>query len=265
MSIAAPQPNEPFEWTQAPWGAVLRCRPLLAYADHFFTAGDLTLREDQSEWAAVAALAGVPPASLRLLTQVHGNTIVTAAPESAVVRPTADGMITGDASLALVVRVADCAPLLMADTRTGAVAAVHAGWRSTMTSIGPAAVAAMTRLYRTRPNDLIVALGPSLGTCCGEMGEEVVEAFRAAGHNAPSLERWFTREPGRKPHFDLWAANREQLERAGVPPHAIHVAGLCTRTYPDAFHSYRARGAAAGRMAAVIRGHGATGNTEVTG
>lgn len=202
----------------------------------------------------MAALAGVPRAGLRLLNQVHGSAVVRADAASEPGRPTADGVITNDPSVALVVRVADCAPLLMADTRTGAVAAVHAGWRSTMQSIGPGAVAAMTRAYGTSPADLVVALGPSLGTCCGEMGEEVVEAFAAAGHDAATLQRWFIREPGRKPHFDLWTANREQLERAGVPPHAIHVAGLCTRNYPDVFHSYRARGAGAGRMAAVIRG-----------
>jgi YfiH family protein len=253
MSMSDPQPNDPFEWTQAPWGAVLRCRPLLRYADHFFTTGNLTLRDDPSEWDAVAALAGVAPSSLRLLHQVHGNDIVIADPDPTAARPTADGAVTDDPALALVVRVADCAPLLMADTRRGVVAAVHAGWRSTMSSIGPAAIATMSRVYGTRPGDVLVALGPSLGTCCGEMGDEVVEAFRAAGHAADTLDRWFVREPGRKPHFDLWTANRDQLERAGVPPDAIHVAGLCTRTYPDAFHSYRARGAAAGRMAAVIR------------
>ncbi len=201
----------------------------------------------------MAALAGVPPSALRLLNQVHGHQVVVADPAPDAARPTADGAITDDPALALVVRVADCAPLLMADTRRGVVAAVHAGWRSTMASIGPAAVGAMTRSYGTHPADLIVALGPSLGTCCGEMGEEVVDAFRAAGHDADTLERWFLREPARKPHFDLWGANREQLERAGVPPQAIHAAELCTRTYPDTFHSYRARGTRAGRMAGVIR------------
>ena len=185
----------------------------------------------------MASLSGVPTSALRLLHQVHGKDVVIADPDPAAARPTADGAVTHDRALALVVRVADCAPLLMADTRRGVVAAVHAGWRSTMQSIGPGAVAVMTRTYGTRSQDLVVALGPSLGTCCGEMGEEVVDAFRAAGHDAASLERWFIREAGRKPHFDLWTANREQLERAGVPPGAIHVAGLCTRTYPDAFHS----------------------------
>jgi copper oxidase (laccase) domain-containing protein len=85
------------------------------------------------------------------------------------------------------------------------------------------------------------------------MGEEVVEAFRAAGHDEDTLRRWFVREPGKRPHFDLWRANREQLEQAGVPAASIHTAELCTRTHPEFFHSYRAAGAGAGRMAAVIR------------
>ena len=211
------------------------------------------LRDDQAEWDALAGLAGVPRASLRLLNQVHGRDLVVADPAAGETRPTADGIVTGDPTLALVVRVADCAPLLIADVRRGAVAAVHAGWRSTMQSIAPAAVARMEREFGSRPDELVVALGPSLGRCCGEMGEEVVGAFRAAGHTDRSLERWFVREPGRRPYFDLWLANRDQLESAGVASDAIHVAGLCTRTYPEVFHSYRARGGAAGRMAGVIR------------
>lgn len=256
MSIPVPQPNDGFEWTQAPWGPVLRCAPLLPLAGHFFTAGTLTLRDDPSEWEALASFAGVQRDALRLLDQVHGNRIVIADASPQAPRPTADGIVTADPGIALVVRVADCAPLLIADSRRGVVAAVHAGWRSTMQRIGPAAVTAMAREYGSHPGDLVVAIGPSLGTCCGEMGEEVVEAFGDAGHDRPMIDRWFVREAGRKPHFDLWRANRDQLEAAGVSPSAIHGAGLCTRTYPDVFHSYRARGAAAGRMAAVIRGHG---------
>ena len=240
---------------QAPWGAVLVCRPLLAHAEHFFTAGSLTLRDSQEEWDSVAAFAGVRPDRLRLLHQVHGRTIATAAVDdpSPWTRPEADAVITSDRSVALVVRVADCAPVLLADRRTGATAAVHAGWRSTMQRIVPAAVEALAATYGTNPADLIAAIGPCLGTCCGEMGEEVVQAFRDAGHSDATLDRWFVRESGKRPHFDLWRANREQLEAVGVPAGAISVAGLCTRTYPEVFHSYRAAGTGAGRMAAVIR------------
>ena len=237
---------------QAPWGPALRCTALQPLADHVFTAATLTLREDEQEWDALAAFVGMTRQDLQLLHQVHGPTIVRV-DRAEPVRPTADGAVTGEPAVALVVRVADCAPLLMADRRSGAVAAVHAGWRSTMQEIGPAAVDEMRRQYGTRPEDLVVAIGPSRGGCCGERGEEVVEAFRAAEHSEVHIDAWFTRQPGRKPHFDLWRANRDQLIEAGVSSDAIHVAGLCTRSYPDVFHSYRARGTEAGRMAAVIR------------
>jgi polyphenol oxidase len=253
-AVSRPEPAGQFEWTRAPWGGVLRCRPLLAVADHFFTAAPLQLRHDEAEWRAVAGFAGVAPERLRLLHQVHGSRIVISGPDGD--RPEADGIVSDDPSGALVVRVADCAPILIADRRLGVVAAVHAGWRSTMQRITPEGVAALKATHGSRAEDLVVAIGPSLGACCGEMGEEVVEAFRAGGHDDESIERWFVRAAGRKPHFDLWRANRDQLERAGVPPDAIHVAGLCTRTHAGVFHSYRAAGPRAGRMAAVIRARG---------
>lgn len=240
---------------QAPWGAVLVCRPLLIHANHFFTAASVTLRDSQEEWAGLAGFAGVRTGGLRLLNQVHGRTIVKVSLEEPGpwTTPEADGVITEDPAVALVVRVADCAPVLLADRRLGVTAAVHAGWRSTMQRIVPAAIESMRVEFGTVPEDLVAAIGPSLGACCGEMGGEVVEAFRSAGHNQATVDRWFVREPGKRPHFDLWRANRDQLETSGVPADAIHVAALCTRTHADIFHSYRAAGAGAGRMAAVIR------------
>jgi YfiH family protein len=234
---------------------VLRCTSLQPLAVQFFTAASLQLRDDHREWAAVAALAGLPPERLRLLHQVHGRTVAIASAGSGEhwMPPQADAVISDDPSVALVVRVADCAPILIADRRLGVVAAVHAGWRSTLHRIAAAAVGALAETYGSKPGDLVVAIGPSLGSCCGEMGEEVVEAFRNAGHDQRSIARWFLRQPGARPHFDLWRANREQLESAGVAAGSIHVCGLCTRSYPDVFHSYRAVGPEAGRMAAVIR------------
>jgi copper oxidase (laccase) domain-containing protein len=122
-----------------------------------------------------------------------------------------------------------------------------------MQRIGAQAVAAMVREFQSDPGDLVAAIGPCLGPCCGEMGEEVVHAFREAGHDEDTIARWFAREDGRRPHFDLWRANVDQLVGAGIPAASIHVAGLCTRTYPETFHSYRVRGTQAGRMVGVIR------------
>jgi hypothetical protein len=255
MVMTEPQPTGGFEWTQAPWGRVLRCRPLLEVADHFFTDGSIELRDDEREWRSVAELAGLAPDRLLLLRQVHGSTVVTARAHrpNGWSRPTADAAISDDPSSAIVVRVADCAPILLADTRLGVVAAVHAGWRSTMQRIVGTAVAALRTEFGTDARDLVAAVGPSLGRCCGEMGDEVVEAFVEASHSDVEIARWFERTPGRRPHFDLGGANRDQLESAGVPPGSIHVAGLCTRTHRNVFHSYRGAGRNAGRMAAVIR------------
>ena len=243
---------------QAPWGPVLRCRPLLAVASHFFTAAPLRLREDPTEWEKVAEFVGVPHERVRLLSQVHGNSIAVSRVGHAGVwkKPEADAVISDDRSVALAVRVADCAPILIADRHRGVAAAVHAGWRSTRQRIAVEAVSALRREFETNPADLVVAIGPCLGACCGEMGDEVVESFREAGHQDDRIERWFSRQPGGRPHFDLWRANSDQLEDAGVPIDSIHVAGLCTRTHDAIFHSYRARGTDAGRMAGVIRAAG---------
>lgn len=255
MFMSLPQPSDGFAWTQAPWGPVLQCLPLLDVADHFFTAGSIELVANDPEWDAVAAFAGVARPQLRLLHQVHGATIATSPPGEARswVPPRADAVVSADSSAALGVRVADCAPVLIADRRTGVVAAVHAGWRSTMQRICLEAVAMLQRELGSRPGNLVAAIGPCLGPCCGEMGDEVVEAFRAAGHDDRAITRWFSREDGRRPHFDLWRANVDQLQDAGVPVSSIHVSGLCTRSYPEVFHSYRAQGPGAGRMVGVIR------------
>ncbi|CAN5873063.1 hypothetical protein BH18ACI5_BH18ACI5_14000 [soil metagenome] len=240
---------------QAPWGPVLECQALLPHADHFFTAASLHLKNRPDQWQAIASHAGVAREHLLLLRQVHGNNIVTVRSSHPIPwsPPEADAATSDDPASALVIQVADCAPILLADTRGGVVAAIHAGWRSTMQQIVIRTIAAMRDQFGTRAEDLIAAIGPSLGECCGEMGEEVVEAFRVAGHDETDIKRWFSRSRGAKPYFNLWEANRDQLIAAGVHGGAIHLAGLCTRTYKDVFHSYRAAGPAAGRMAAVIK------------
>ena len=233
----------------------MRCRPLLGIAEHFFTAGTIELRDTEAEWASVAAFAGVAAEHLRPIHQVHGRDVVLArrGGERLWTRPTADAIASDDPTVALVVRVADCAPILIGDRASGVVAAVHAGWRGTMLRVATGTVESLVRTFGSRPQDLVAAVGPSLGTCCGEMGGEVVEAFRANGHSETDLGRWFARRPGRKAHFDLWQANRDQLARAGVRDDNIHIAGLCTKTHATVFHSYRVKGTSAGRMAAVIR------------
>jgi YfiH family protein len=261
-----PKPNDPFEWVQAPWGAALRCRPLAEIAPHYFTTRELRLEgvrdQEAAGWAVLSCALGVELDALVRLHQVHcadvfvaegagrdvpaandGKPLPTPFPDW----PVADIAVSDDPSLALSVRVADCVPILLADRRSGAVAAIHAGWKGTAAGAAMAAVRAMTSRFATNPADVIAAVGPSIGACCYEVGPDLFTHFSAHTDAAT----WFT--DGARPRLDLWRATRDQLERAGVPAAAIHVAALCTFDHPAWFHSYRRDGTSAGRLVAAIR------------
>jgi len=152
-----------------------------------------------------------------------------------------------------VVRSADCVPLLIADARTGAVGAVHAGWRGTAARTAVAAIDEMQRQFGSQPADLVVAIGPAIGPCCYEVGPDVVDAFAAAGHERYLIDRWFMTPRDRGMRLDLPGSNRDQLILAGVPEQNIHACGLCTAMHLDILTSYRAERSAAGRIAGAIR------------
>jgi YfiH family protein len=232
--------------------------PLGEVADHFFTSLPLRLRgddgDDERDWARVAATIGVSPGRLLRLKQVHGNRVVVARlpADAPLVRPEADIIVSSDPAVALAVQVADCVPLLIGDRTSGVVAAAHAGWRGTAANVAATTVAALAREFGSRPADLVVAHGPSIGPCCYEVGNELVGEFRRAGFGA-SLHRWFSPEGDRPLRLNLWLANRDQLVDAGVPPGQICLSALCTASHPELFASYRRDGKSTGRIAAVIR------------
>lgn len=252
MNLPAAPPA--FHWTDEPWGAMLRCVPLAAAAHHGFTSRQLQLRPgevDSAGWAAAAASVGCAASRVGRVRQVHGAEVRVVRAGDAGPIPAADAVITAEAGTAVAVVAADCVPILLADPHTGAVAAVHAGWRGTAANVAGAAVAAMTREFGVRPSALVAAIGPSIGACCYVVGEELPTAFSAAGHAPAQVARWFGRDGGRLT-LDLWTANRDLLVGAGLEPANVHVAGLCTQTHRDVFESFRAEGERAGRMAALI-------------
>jgi YfiH family protein len=255
MFMTDPQPNRGFEWTQVSWGRVLRCVPLSAAVQHFFTANEIELRDRQDEWTAVAQAIGVPLDDLLLVRQVHDAGVAVASRDRAAPwdRPEADAIISNDPDAAIAVRVADCVPILLADETGRHAAAVHAGWRGIAKRAVIAAVSAMQARYGVRPERLIAAVGPCIGPCCYEVGDSTRQAFREAGHHPSMIDKWFAPRAEGKFHLDLWQATRDELEGAGVSPDTIHIAELCTKTHADRFHSYRVQGDRAGRMAAVIR------------
>jgi YfiH family protein len=253
MPIDDLKPNDGFVWVQEPWGRALRCVKLTA--PHLFTSRDVTLRTDEGEWRLVAASLGVERDRLLLIRQVHGTSVAIArrGRASQWVTPEADILLSDDPTVAIGVRVADCAPVLLVDDVTKAVGVVHAGWRGTALDAAGAAVRAMRDAFGSDPRDLVAAVGPCLGECCGEVGREVMDAFRAGGASDASLRAWFHPASGDRAYVNLERANLDQLASAGVRATNVHVAGLCTKTHRDRFHSYRADRAAAGRMLGAIR------------
>jgi polyphenol oxidase len=256
--ISLPQPNGRFSWTQAPFGRVLICGGLPAR--HVFTSGDLHLRQDAPEWTAVASFLDLPADRLLLVNQVHGTNIAVArCGDDSRWRPSeADIILSDDPDVAVGVRVADCAPILILDARTGAAGAVHAGWRGAAARAAERGLEAMNAEFGSRSADLIAAIGPCLGQCCGEVGPEVVEAFRSGGADDASIARWFAPGVANRFQLDLARASRDQLIACGVERERIFVAGLCTKTWSGHLHSYRAAGPHAGRMVAAIRPQSAT-------
>src|SRR5262249_35477883 len=111
----------------------------------------------------------------------------------------------------------------------------------------------LQREFGSRPADLLAGIGPCLGACCGEVGPDVVEAFRANGASNESIAAWFSAGVGDRSFLDLERANRDQLARAGLDRASIFASGLCTKTHHDRLHSYRAARDSAGRMLAAIR------------
>jgi YfiH family protein len=189
------------------------------------------------------------------LNQVHGRVVlvVRAGMAPAPDRPDADALVSNDPRVAIAVRAADCVPLLFADAKTGAVAAVHAGWRGTAAGVSTAALDALGREFGSRPGDVTVAIGPSIGGCCYEVGPELVDAFAAAGHARHLVDRWFSLGSTGRLSLDVAGANRDQLVLAGVPEQNIYDCGLCTAMHLDVLTSFRMEKEKAGRIAGVIR------------
>ena len=171
--------------------------------------------------------------------QVHGVEIVMAECRGAAGE--GDGMVTDRCGVMLGVLVADCVPILVADTRLRVVGAFHAGWRGTAAGISSAGITRMQREFGCRVEDLVAAVGPSIGPCCYRVGEELLGKFS---------EDLF----GEGRRLNLWEANRRQLAQAGV--RSVAVIGECTQCSrvdgTRKYFSYRGEGRVTGRSMGLI-------------
>jgi YfiH family protein len=209
-----------------------------------------TVRES---YEAAADWFGVGASSIFVMRQVHGAAIavirepVDPSQMRAVVA--ADGAVTDRVGLVLTVLTADCLPILMADPNRGVIAAVHAGWRSSVAGIAEKTVSLMNTVFGCEPADIFAALGPAIGRCCFEVGPEVVAAVRESFDFA---DDYLQIKAGGKGMLDLAGLNRSALTEAGLAAGAIWSADLCTYCRDDLFFSYRRQGEGTGRMLAGI-------------
>jgi polyphenol oxidase len=232
-----------------------------------------TVRADREKFFRAL---GAEEMEIVTLRQIHSDIAHCVDSRSALRKLPAQGdaLMTRQPGILLAVQTADCIPILLVDTKTRAVAAVHSGWRGTLARIAAKTLGRMQMEFGTEPRDVVAALGPGIGRCCYEVGPEVAAGFQtkfpnasewfdgpfdalAAGENDPNWLPWLTmKPPGHQPpplraRLDLIAANRAILAGAGMLPTRIFSSGLCTACRSDLFFSYR-REPTTGRMIAAI-------------
>jgi polyphenol oxidase len=212
------------------------------------TVGDATERVRENRRLALAAL-GSSPDSVYDVWQVHGISVVVAdaprPPETPHLK--ADGILTNKPGITLLMRFADCVPLLFHDPAHGVVGIAHAGWLGTLRGAATAMVAAMRDHFGTLPRDIHAAIGPCIGPDHYQVGEDVARQVRQVfGSDSSGLL------PVREEaiYFDLWSANRLLLEHSGVG--SIEVAEICTACHTDDWFSHRAEKGSTGRFGALI-------------
>lgn len=210
------------------------------------SAGDAPERVAENLQRALSA-AGREPASVFDVWQVHGSEVARAdAPRGGSLQQ-ADAILTDRPGVTLLMRFADCTPILLYDPVHQAAALAHAGWKGAVGRVAGEAVKAMQAQYGSRPADLLAAIGPSIAAHHYPVGPEVAGRVRQAfGMDAGAL----LPEENGQPHFDLLAANRLVLEQAGV--RRIENACLCTACCLDDWYSHRAERGQTGRFGATL-------------
>ena len=160
-----------------------------------------------------------------------------------------DGLITNEKNVGLVTYFADCTPLMFIDVKNKAIGAAHAGWRGTVGKIGEKTVLKMTEEFGSKPENILVSIGPAINKCCYEVDEPVAEKFRELGFEEGKI---LFEKGGGKYMLDLIETNRQILLSSGIHEENIIVSDVCTRCNHDIIWSHRATGGRRGGMCAVI-------------
>jgi len=206
----------------------------------------------EANHALICRALGISRGDVATAHQVHGSRVALVGPEDrGRVIPATDALVTDTPGVALMLRLADCLPVLLYDPVRRAIGLAHAGWKGTIDGIAMKTVSAMMEAYGSHPADIMAGLGPCIGPCCYRVGTKVIELVKANFNHWQELLR---PQGDSSFHFDLWEANRSQLVELGVEE--IAVIQLCTACRTNEFFSHRAEGGRTGRFAVVLRMRG---------
>ena len=206
---------------------------------HAFSSKDIKTLDEMIDLLKIKPNFTVEP------KQVHGDKVEEVKSKKGPLE--ADALITNKPGILLSVRTADCVPIFILDKENKAIGLIHAGWKSSIAQIVKKTVQKMKDCYGTDPANCLIGIGPAIGPCCYEVGEEVISKLN-------TLKRWESfaaRTSSAKWYLDLKLLNKELLLEEGIKEENISISHLCTSCRPDLFYSYR-RDGGTGRMFALL-------------
>ncbi|MGO9614392.1 MAG: peptidoglycan editing factor PgeF [Dissulfurispiraceae bacterium] len=207
--------------------------------------GFFTTKAVDGDLKALSKMVKVPLSHIYLPIQEHTDRVMVLGYD---LKPQiADAVITRRRGVLIGVQVADCVPILLHEGNKGAIGVVHAGWKGTAGGILKKTISKMSEKFCSSPSDMAIAIGPSIGLCCYEVGPEVIEVIRRA-----TGEGEYLLKKGQKYCLDLSAANKCQAVSLGVPSRNIWISDECTSCRPEKYYSYRYSKGTTGRQAGFI-------------
>lgn len=200
---------------------------------------------------------GTDPKNVVLSKQVHHDNILQVTTDmrgNGLYAPNiftdADGLITNEKNVALVTFFADCVPVMLYDPHQKVICSIHSGWRGTVLQIARSGIEKMVKDYGTRRENILACIGPSIGPCCYEVGEEVAATFL---HTFPQDKEEIVKGKGNNKYdLDLWRANEKILLMGGIKPEHITTSEECTGCRQDRYFSHRRMGDKRGSMISVM-------------
>ena len=182
--------------------------------------------------------------------QIHSDIVNKIDEDNIRQKKDGDALITNIVNVPLLIFTADCVPIAIIDKKHKAIGLAHAGWRGTYDLIAKKTIEEMTKNYNTNPEDLVCIIGPSIGPCCYEVSQELVEKFNINFTN--SKEKLYTIENG-KSKLDLWKTNEYIIKECGVKDENIINLKICTSCNSDKFHSYRKHNKTQERIGTILQ------------